>query len=140
MKLLNLSICECEASMLEWNVRYTSFPTVNMEYYKEVWNNRGIKYNILITLLIILLEPVLTWFALILDRRVEDWALMSSPLPTLLLCLTYILAVKVIGPALMKGRPAFNFKPILIIYNFFQIILSAWLCYEVSESILTLKR
>lgn len=64
------------------------------------------------------------------DQRVKDWFLMSSPLPTLTICLTYIFIVKVIGPQFMKDRKPFELKQVLIWYNLFQVIFSTWLFYE----------
>lgn len=65
------------------------------------------------------------------DRRVENWLFMSSPLSTLFICLTYVMLVKVWGPAYMKDRPAFQFRRTLVIYNAIQVIFSTWLFYEV---------
>ncbi|KAK4020183.1 hypothetical protein OUZ56_002176 [Daphnia magna] len=63
-------------------------------------------------------------------RRVENWLFMSSPLSTLFICLTYVMLVKVWGPAYMKDRPAFQFRRTLVIYNAIQVIFSTWLFYE----------
>ncbi len=57
---------------------------------------------------------------------------MSSPLPTLLVCLTYVYIVKVLGPQLMANRKPFELRRTLIGYNLFQVIFSSWLFYEVS--------
>jgi len=65
-----------------------------------------------------------------IDTRVEDLPLMSSPFPTALLCLTFILGVKVLGPALMKDREPFQLKNTLVVYNFSQVLVSAFLFYE----------
>ncbi|CAG9560577.1 unnamed protein product [Danaus chrysippus] len=64
------------------------------------------------------------------DQRVKDWFLMSSPFPTLAICLTYVFIVKVLGPKLMENRKPFELKQILIWYNLFQVIFSCWLFYE----------
>uniref|UniRef100_A0A1B6CS52 Elongation of very long chain fatty acids protein n=1 Tax=Clastoptera arizonana TaxID=38151 RepID=A0A1B6CS52_9HEMI len=64
------------------------------------------------------------------DPRVRDWTLMSGPGPTILICLTYALIVKVIGPKFMEKRKPYQLRKILIAYNFFQVLLSAWLFYE----------
>lgn len=72
------------------------------------------------------------------DPRVNDWPMMSSPLPSLGLCLFYAYFSKVLGPRLMAGRQPFNLRKILIVYNFFQTIFSAWIFYEVSESVVRL--
>ncbi|XP_071445056.1 very long chain fatty acid elongase AAEL008004-like [Hetaerina americana] len=64
------------------------------------------------------------------DPRVNDWFLMGSPFPTLALCLTYVYVVKVAGPKFMENRKPFELRNVLIIYNFLQVIFSAWLFYE----------
>ncbi|XP_052865958.1 elongation of very long chain fatty acids protein AAEL008004 isoform X2 [Anopheles cruzii] len=64
------------------------------------------------------------------DSRTKDWPLMSSPLPTLALCLGYVYLVKVLGPRLMENRKPFQLKNTLIVYNFVQVVFSAWLFYE----------
>nr|WDS84449.1 elongation of very long chain fatty acids protein 8 [Apocyclops royi] len=65
------------------------------------------------------------------DSRVDDWPLMSSPLPTLLLCSLYFYAVKIWGPQFMKERKPYDLKNILIAYNAVQVIFSAWILYEI---------
>jgi len=40
--------------------------------------------------------------------------------------------VKVWGPYFMKDRPAFQFRRLLIAYNFVQVVFSSWLFYEVT--------
>lgn len=64
------------------------------------------------------------------DPRVNDWLLMSSPFPTLLICLTYAYCVKVLGPKFMENRKPYKLKTVLIIYNLAQVIFSSWLFYE----------
>ncbi|XP_054274430.1 elongation of very long chain fatty acids protein 7-like [Macrosteles quadrilineatus] len=64
------------------------------------------------------------------DPRVKDWPLMSGPLPTVLICLSYAFIVKVLGPKLMDKRKPFQLRKTLIVYNLLQVILSAWLFYE----------
>ncbi|XP_049781491.1 elongation of very long chain fatty acids protein AAEL008004 isoform X1 [Schistocerca nitens] len=64
------------------------------------------------------------------DPRTSKWFLMSSPFPTAAICLTYVYIVKVLGPRLMENRKPFELKNLLIAYNFFQVIFSAWLFYE----------
>ncbi|XP_011643248.1 elongation of very long chain fatty acids protein AAEL008004-like isoform X2 [Pogonomyrmex barbatus] len=64
------------------------------------------------------------------DTRTTNWLLMSSPFPTLFICLSYVYVVKVLGPKLMENRKPFQLKNTLIVYNFFQVIFSAWLFYE----------
>lgn len=64
------------------------------------------------------------------DPRVNNWFMMSSPFPTLFICLFYAYFVKVLGPKLMENRKPFELKRILLFYNFFQVIFSAWLFCE----------
>ena len=71
------------------------------------------------------------------DPRVEDWLFMSSPLPTLFICLSYVAIVKKIGPELMKSRAPFDLRTTLVLYNGFQVLFSAWLFYEVQSYLMS---
>lgn len=64
------------------------------------------------------------------DSRVDGWFLMDSPLPTLSACLTYVYVVTSLGPRLMKNRHPMNLRKTLVFYNFFMVLLSAWLFWE----------
>ncbi|CAB3371621.1 Hypothetical predicted protein [Cloeon dipterum] len=64
------------------------------------------------------------------DPRVNDWFLMSGPMPTALICLTYVFIVKYLGPKLMENRKPFELRQVLIWYNAFQVAFSTWLFYE----------
>ncbi|XP_019891803.1 elongation of very long chain fatty acids protein AAEL008004 isoform X2 [Musca domestica] len=64
------------------------------------------------------------------DPRTKDWPMMSSPFPTLAVCLTYVYLVKVLGPRWMENRKPFRLQNTLIIYNAAQVIFSAWIFYE----------
>ncbi|XP_024083450.1 elongation of very long chain fatty acids protein AAEL008004 isoform X2 [Cimex lectularius] len=64
------------------------------------------------------------------DPRTRNWPLMSSPFPTLVICLTYVYVVKVLGPKIMENRKPLQLKNVLIFYNLFQVVFSAWLFYE----------
>ncbi|XP_037030823.1 elongation of very long chain fatty acids protein AAEL008004 isoform X2 [Bradysia coprophila] len=68
------------------------------------------------------------------DPRTKDWPMMSSPFPTLAVCLSYVYIVKVLGPKIMENRKPFQLQNTLIVYNFIQVIFSAWLFYEISIS------
>lgn len=63
------------------------------------------------------------------DPRVKDWPMMSSPIPTILICIFYAYFVRVIGPKLMENRKPFDLQRLMIYYNLFQVILSAWILY-----------
>lgn len=64
------------------------------------------------------------------DPRVNDWAMMSSPFPTVAICVSYAYFSKVLGPKLMENRKPFNLRWILITYNLLQTLFSAWIFYE----------
>ncbi|XP_077994822.1 very long chain fatty acid elongase 4-like [Glandiceps talaboti] len=57
------------------------------------------------------------------DKRVDDWFLMSSPLPTLAIIVLYLLIVW-LGPKYMENREPMKLKYPMIIYNFFIMGLS----------------
>ena len=59
--------------------------------------------------------------------RVDDWLLMSSPWPTVGLCLLYYYIIRVAGPNYMKNREPFNIQNIVVFYNLFQTIFSIWI-------------
>ena len=74
----------------------------------------------------------------IIDKRVEKWLLMATPIPVCLFFLAYI-AIVLLGPRLMKGRNALNIKFLLFPYNLALVVLSvymfkevSWLCYILS--------
>lgn len=70
------------------------------------------------------------FFVFFPDPRVNDWAMMSSPVPTLLICLFYAYFSTVIGPKLMENRKPFDLRNVLIYYNLAQTLFSAWIFYE----------
>lgn len=57
--------------------------------------------------------------------------MMSSPIPTILLCLSYAYFCKSLAPRLMKNRKPFDLRRTLVVYNLFQTVFSAWIFYEV---------
>lgn len=61
------------------------------------------------------------------DARVEEWPMVKSPLPTLGLCLSYVVFVKVIGPRLMKNREPFNIRWLMITYNLVMVAVSTYI-------------
>lgn len=63
------------------------------------------------------------------DPRVADWPLMSGPLPTMVICLCYVLTVKVIGPRFMKNRQPFDMRYAMIAYNFLMVLVSSTIVY-----------
>lgn len=82
---------------------------------------------------------VFFYFFNIPDPRVQGFLFMDNPLPTIGLVLTYLSCVLVIGPLWMRDRKPFNINSILVIYNAFQVTLSAYMFYEVSFDKITKK-
>jgi len=64
------------------------------------------------------------------DKRVDGWFLMDSPWPTVTMSLLYVYSVKMLGPSLMKDRPAFQLRGTILLYNVFQVAISAYVVYE----------
>ena len=65
-----------------------------------------------------------------LDPRLDDWPMMSSPLPTITLVALYLLFV-LVGPQIMKHRQPLNVKIPMMIYNFCMVLFSYYLFHEV---------
>jgi len=61
------------------------------------------------------------------DPRVDDWAFMWSPWPTLAACCVYYYVMRIAGPRFMKDRPAYNIQNVMLVYNFVQTCLSFWI-------------
>ena len=51
----------------------------------------------------------------------DDWFLMSSPWPTVVLCLLYYYIIRVAGPRFMKDREPLNIQRVVTVYNLFQV-------------------
>lgn len=67
-----------------------------------------------------------------IDPRTTDWPLMSSPIPTIIMVLTYLYVVLLLGPWLMANRKPFKLKNVLIFYNGAQVLASLYMFSEVS--------
>jgi hypothetical protein len=61
------------------------------------------------------------------DKRVDDWAFMWSPWPTLACCMLYYYVMRIWGPRFMKNREPYDIKNIMIVYNLCQTLLSFWI-------------
>uniref|UniRef100_A0A1L8DY78 Elongation of very long chain fatty acids protein n=2 Tax=Nyssomyia neivai TaxID=330878 RepID=A0A1L8DY78_9DIPT len=88
--------------------------------------------------MIYLITDMYDWYRDLMDNksdpRVQDWPLMSSPLPTMAICLFYAYFSKVMGPRIMANRKPMNLRNILVVYNLIQTIFSAWIFYEYLQS------
>jgi elongation of very long chain fatty acids protein 7 len=56
--------------------------------------------------------------------------MMSSPWPTITLCAAYVYISTGLGPMVMKDRPAFELRKTIMVYNIFQVVLSAYILVE----------
>ncbi|XP_058452276.1 elongation of very long chain fatty acids protein 7-like [Malaya genurostris] len=68
------------------------------------------------------------------DPRVAHWPMMSSPLPTLALCIFYAYFSKSLAPKLMENRKPLDLRNFLVVYNLFQTVFSTWIFYEYLQS------
>ena len=68
------------------------------------------------------------------DPRVSEWSLMSSPLPTVIICLVYLIIVRFIGPVFMRNREAYSLKYPMLAYNLFQVLFNGWIFLGESDS------
>ncbi|XP_028902935.1 elongation of very long chain fatty acids protein 4 [Ornithorhynchus anatinus] len=69
------------------------------------------------------------WTWTIADKRVENWPLMQSPLPTLTISTLYLLFVW-LGPKWMKNKEPFQMRLVLILYNFGMVLLNLFIFKE----------
>lgn len=65
------------------------------------------------------------------DKRVENWPMMSSPLPTLAISCLYLLFLWA-GPRYMQDRQPYTLRKTLIVYNFSMVVLNFYIAKEVS--------
>ncbi|KAF4517187.1 hypothetical protein B566_EDAN005619 [Ephemera danica] len=66
------------------------------------------------------------------DPVVEQWPLMSGPLPVLVIVSAYLYFVLSLGPRLMAERKPMKLQAVLVVYNFLQVVLSIFLAYTLS--------
>ena len=77
-------------------------------------------------------------FIVISDVRVNDWPMMSSPWPCVFILVAYLIFIKM-GPTIMKGRQPMELKYVLIVYNVAMVMLSGYICFQVSYFLILLK-
>lgn len=56
---------------------------------------------------------------------------MQTPEPALAIIVAYLIFV-IVAPKVMERRQAFNFRSLIVVYNFALVILSAFMAFEVS--------
>ncbi|XP_060528263.1 elongation of very long chain fatty acids protein AAEL008004-like [Cylas formicarius] len=64
------------------------------------------------------------------DPRTAHWPLMDSPIPTLLMVLTYLYVILFFAPRVMMNRKPFKLKEVMIVYNGAQVLFSLFMLYE----------
>ncbi|XP_076755204.1 very long chain fatty acid elongase 1-like [Xylocopa sonorina] len=68
------------------------------------------------------------------DPRTNNWFIVRSPVPVLLITFTYLYFVLRCGPRYMKDRPPYKLKGFIRCYDIFQIVTSAWIVYTILEA------
>ncbi|CAF4754620.1 unnamed protein product [Pieris macdunnoughi] len=63
-------------------------------------------------------------------KELDELPLMRTPGPILMILAAYLLFVLKIGPALMTKREPYKLTAVLVLYNFFQVVLSAFMVYR----------
>lgn len=67
------------------------------------------------------------------DKRVENWPMMASPLPTLAISCLYLLFLWA-GPRYMQDRQPYTLRRTLIVYNFSMVVLNFYIAKEVGAT------
>lgn len=66
------------------------------------------------------------------DKRCDDWYMMNSLWPTLLLSTSYYIIVRHAGPWFMKNREPFGLRRVMMTYNLLQAAFNSWIFYKVA--------
>ena len=77
----------------------------------------------------------LQWIEQCNDPRVEEWPLMSSPVPTLIIAVLYV--VGVYGGMFLMSKfdiPAFKLTRLMMVYNAVVVLLNGWMCLSLVEA------
>lgn len=69
------------------------------------------------------------WISSFADPRVENWPMMSSPLPTLAAFFAYLFLANY-GPTFMKSHKPLQMRWALIVYNLYIALLNLWIAVE----------
>lgn len=96
---------------------------------EKLLHRRGV-YSAIIVILSFFYGKVNMSWVMPLDKRQNDWIMMQDPVLTLFLSMVFIFFVTVLGPRMMRGRPAMKgLKNLMIAYNIAQIVMSTWIFY-----------
>lgn len=66
------------------------------------------------------------------DPRIRDNLFMGSPLPTLIICLSYLFVVKSVLPNFMENRKPFNTRRVMLANNLWLFLASIYFFYQAS--------
>ena len=64
------------------------------------------------------------------DPRTKDYLFVSDPKYVITAAVFYLVMVT-FGPRFMESRRALQLRAVLIVYNFFSVLLSVWMMWEV---------
>jgi len=84
----------------------------------------------LIVLFIAFVCGKITFYDYYEDPRVKGWALVDNEPGMIIISVTYIFFSMTWGPRLMEGRSPMQLKKIMIVYNAFQVVFSAYMFME----------
>ncbi|XP_043254215.1 elongation of very long chain fatty acids protein 1-like [Colletes gigas] len=68
------------------------------------------------------------------DKRTNDWFLVSSPVPIVLILFSYTYFVLRCGPKFMANKQPYGLHQLVRVYNLIQIILNATIIYLIVDS------
>ena len=60
--------------------------------------------------------------------------MMSSPIPSLIICILYVYIVEIGLPRFMEKRKPLEFRNLMVAYNFAMVALSGYIFVEVSKA------
>ncbi|XP_054005847.1 elongation of very long chain fatty acids protein 7-like [Hylaeus anthracinus] len=68
------------------------------------------------------------------DKRSNDWILVSSPIPVILITFAYLYFVLRYGPRFMENRKPYSLLTFIRFYNIFQIVANAAIVYHILDA------
>ena len=69
-----------------------------------------------------------------LDDGIQNWFLLKSPWPTLIIAICYLLLVSTILPFYMKKREEYVLKKTIFFYNLFAMVLNFYIIYKIASA------
>ena len=70
----------------------------------------------------------------VLDPRSDHFIGMSSPIPSIAICVAYVPIVCWILPKFMQHKQPYDLRQLMMIYNFAMVLLSGYICLEVYQN------